>query len=224
MAIRGLAYAVSMVASWPLPLNAPTLAAGPGVLVSEKLAEVVAPLALAVILKTPAVRFAVNDGEFTWPVAFLENFPADQLKLVQTQAKTLVKYAEKGNKIDINVLKDMRNEVDKIRDQLFKMVNEIPTTQYLEAKRFLNDFDDARQALERGEALTQVNFQKWCAGGKNLQQLVDYMIANGMKFTPATLGDEFAYRSAYSGMVAMDVALNTQAGGAIPETSEPKEN
>ena len=79
-------------------------------------------------------------------------------------------------------------------------------------------------ALERGEATTQASFQKWAAGGKNLQQLVDYMIANGLKFTPATIGDEFAYRSAYSGMVALDVALNTLAGSSAPEQApEAKE-
>ena len=66
------------------------------------------------------------------------------------------------------VFKDMRAEVDHIREQLFKKINEIPTSQYLEGKRFVNDFDDARLALERGEALTQVNYQKWAGGGKNL--------------------------------------------------------
>jgi hypothetical protein len=165
-----------------------------------------------------------NGGEFTWPVALQEHFSAEQLKLIENQAKTLVKNSAKG-KLDVNVLKDMRTEVDKIRDQLSRKVNEVPTTQYLEAKRFLNDFDDARQALERGETMTHVNFQKWAAGGKNLQQLVDYMVSNGLKFTPATQGDEFAYRAAYSGLVALDVAHNHQ-GGYVEQQQpmEQKEN
>jgi hypothetical protein len=111
-----------------------------------------------------------------------------------------------------------------VRDQLIRRVNEVPTTQYLEAKRFLIDFDDSRQALARGEAITQVQFQKWASGGKNLQQLVEYMVSNGLKFTPATQGDEGAYRAAYSGMVAFDVALNTMLGGGVTEQpSESKE-
>jgi hypothetical protein len=165
-----------------------------------------------------------NGGEFTWPVALQELFTPEQLRLIANQAKALVSGAEKG-KVDINVLKDMRVEVDKVRHQLFKKLNEIPTTQYLDAVRFLNDFEDARVALERGEALTQVNFQKWAAGGKDLQKLVDYMVSNGLRFTPATQGDEFAYRAVYSGMAAMDVALNGLSGSmpseAPPETKEP---
>jgi hypothetical protein len=164
-----------------------------------------------------------NGGEFTWPVVFQEYFPADQLRLIESQARTLVKNADKG-KVDPNVLKDMRTELDRIREQLLKKINEIPTTQYLEAVRFLNDFGEARLALERGEAMTQINFQKWIAGGKNLQQLVDYMIVGGLRFTTATQGDEFAYRAVYSGMVALDVALNTTAGGSVSESAEPKDN
>ncbi len=163
-----------------------------------------------------------NHGEFTWPVVFQENFQADQLHLIESQAKTLVKNAEKG-KLDANLLKDMRDQIDKVRDQLFKKVNEIPTTQYLDAKRFLNDFDDARVALERGEAMTQVDFQKWSGGGKNLQQLVDYMVSGGLRFTTATQGDEFAYRSVYSGMAALDVALNSQMGNMPAELPETKD-
>jgi hypothetical protein len=79
-----------------------------------------------------------------------------------------------------------------------------------------------RKSLERGEAMTLVNFQKWINGGKTLQQLVDYMVANGLRFTPATQGDEGAYRAVYTGMAQLDIALNTMFGSAPIETAEPK--
>jgi len=165
-----------------------------------------------------------NGGQFTWPVVFQEYFPADQLRLIENQAKILVKSADQG-KLDVNVLKDMRNEIDKLSDQVRKKVDDIPTTQLLDAKRFLGDLDAARLALERGEAMTQVNFQKWAAGGRNLQQLVDYMITGGLVFAGSTQGDEFAYRAVYSGMVALDVALNAQTTGSLlTEEGQPKEN
>jgi hypothetical protein len=71
-------------------------------------------------------------------------------------------------------------------------------------------------SLERGEALTQRNLQKWAAGGKNLHELVDYMIGNGLKVAAATPGDEFAYRVVHSGMVALNVAVNTLVGSGLP--------
>ena len=166
-----------------------------------------------------------NGGDFSWPVVFQEYFPPEQLRLIENQAKTLVKNADKAKLLDVNVLKDMRNELDKVREQLFKKINEVPTNQYLEGTRFLNDFHNARLALENGEALTQAGYLKWAVGGKDLQQLVDYMIANGLRFTGSTQGDEFAYRAIYSGMAAMDVALNGLYGSAVPENAvETKEN
>jgi hypothetical protein len=189
----------------------------------KKSSGVVDPLALSaemlghlnVTKNSTSLGILRNGGDITWPVVFQEYFPADQLRDVAAQAKVLVKNAEKG-KIDANVLKDLRIELDKMRDQLVKKLNEIPTSQYLDAKRFLNDFDEARIALERGEAMTQVQYQKWATGGKSLPQLVDYMIDNGLRFTTSTQGDEFAYRAVYSGMAAMDVALNSLAGSTGP--------
>jgi ribosomal protein L20 len=164
-----------------------------------------------------------NGGEFVWPTVFEENFPAKQLRLIENQSKTLVKNAEQG-KLDVNALKDMRNEINKLRELLVKKVNEVSTTQYLEGKRFLNAFDEARLSLDRGEALTQVSFQKWINGGKTLQQLVDYMVANGLRFTTATQGDEAAYRAVYTGMAQLDIALNTMFGSSGPtESTEPKD-
>jgi hypothetical protein len=161
-----------------------------------------------------------DDGKFTWPVGIQDMFPPEQLKIIENQAYVLVKGAANG-KVDGNVLKEMSRELARIRDQLFKKVNEMPTTQYLEAKRFLNDFDDARIAVERGEAPTQLNYQKWAAGGKTLQQLVDYMVSNGLKFAPAIQGDEAAYRAVHSGMAALDVAMNTQLDQ--PMTTDSKQ-
>lgn len=166
-----------------------------------------------------------NNGKFEWPGGLKELLTAEQIRAVEVQAETAVKSASKG-KVDVNVLRDLRTELERVRDVLSKKVNDLPTTQYLEAKRFLNDFESARAALERGEALTQANFSKWAGeapvGGRTLQQLVDYMTAGGLKFATATPGDEFAYRAVHSGMAALDVALNAQlaVGGEQPHNPD----
>ncbi len=167
-----------------------------------------------------------NGGQFMWPVVLQENFPAEQLRLIENQARILVKNADQS-KIDVNVVREMRNEIDKMQDQLQKKISDIPPTQMVEAKRFLRDMDSARQALERGEAMTQVNFQKWSSGGKTLQQLADYMVNGGLVFAPSSPGDEFAYRAVYSGLVALDVGFTAQSptpGYAQTEDGQPKQD
>jgi hypothetical protein len=71
VATKGAPKAVLIAALCPDPLVTVTLAAGPAVLVNEKLAEV-APVALATTLYgPPAVAFAVNVAEVATPLAFV---------------------------------------------------------------------------------------------------------------------------------------------------------
>ena len=71
VATKGAANAVLIAVLCPDPLVTTTLAAGPTVFVSEKLAEV-EPVALATTLYgPPAVAFAVNVAEVATPLAFV---------------------------------------------------------------------------------------------------------------------------------------------------------
>jgi hypothetical protein len=165
-----------------------------------------------------------NDGRINWPIGLQEVLSPEQRKTLDTQAQALVQGAAKG-KVDANVLRDFGNEIDRTYDSLLKKVNDLGP-HYLEAKRFLSDLKDARRALEKGEAQNQLAFMKWISsgGGKSVQDVVDYMISKGLRFAPATMQDEAAYRAFFSALVAYDVALNAQAGTAesSPETTPPR--
>ncbi len=160
-----------------------------------------------------------NDGRVSWPLSVQEVLTAEQMKTLEVQAQALVQGAVKG-KIDPNVFRDFGAELDRIYDNVVKRVNELAGPQYLETKRFLNDLKDARTALDKGEAQRQWQYQKFVAGGKSIQDVVDFMITKGLTFAPATAQDEAAYRAFYSAMVAFDVALNSQ----VPPPGEQKEN
>ena len=163
-----------------------------------------------------------DDGKIKWSVAVLETVPAEQLKTLETQARALMQGALNGN-MDANVFRDFGLELDRTYDNLVKRVNDIAGPQYLEAKRFLADLKDARTALGKGEAQRQAEYQKFVKGGKNVQDVVDFLISKGWQFAPATAQDDAAYRAFYSAFVVFDVALNTQGSGA-PPPPEPKES
>ena len=64
---------------------------------------------------------------------------------------------------------------------------------------FLNSFDSTRLAAikEGGTKRCNIDFHKEFAGeGKTIQDLVDYMGKNGLRFAPAVSGDEDAYQGA----------------------------
>jgi hypothetical protein len=151
-----------------------------------------------------------DDGRITWPAAL--PLTVNQRKELDEQIKGLVKDAYKG-KLDANVLKDVRNEIGRIREDLLKKVNDIPSNQYMDAKRFLQEFDQASIALERGEAPIQAKFQRFIEGGRSAQEVADYMIKEGLRFGPASTDDEAAYRAVHTAMATYDIAMNAQFGG-----------
>lgn len=152
----------------------------------------------------------LRDGKVNWPTTIADLMNANQQKALTTQLQDLVKQGFRGERIDTNVLKDVRNEIDKLREDLVKRVNDVPTGQYLDAKRFLQELSESTLALERGEAQIQANYLRFIENGKSVQDVVDYLVQNGLKVGPATAADEAAYRAVHSALANYDVAMNAQ--------------
>ncbi|MBI2804443.1 MAG: hypothetical protein HYX68_05590 [Planctomycetes bacterium] len=152
-----------------------------------------------------------DDGKLTWPVALQERMTVTQRKALDGQIQRLVTEATKG-RLDATALKDIRAEVDKLREELVKKANEVPSTQYTDAKRFLQEFHEATVALERGEAPVQADFQRYIESGKSIQEIAKYMVTRGLRFASATAADEAAYRAIHSALATYNIALNAQVG------------
>jgi hypothetical protein len=151
-----------------------------------------------------------NEGRFTWPTALRDLAPAAEQKEMEVQAQAVVSQAANG-KVDNNLLAELKTNVGKLRTQLIAKGNDIPTAQYIDGRRFLNNFEDALLALEKGDAVEYFNFQKFISGGKSVQAVASYMIDRGLRFAPAVLnGDDAAYQAMLTALAAYDVAISAQ--------------
>jgi hypothetical protein len=83
-------------------------------------------------------------------------------------------------------------------------------TQYVDARRFLNQLEDALTALQQPDVQNFFN-GRWAAKGKTVGDLVKYMADNGLRFAPATQGDEAAYRMLQQRLAAYNMALEQLA-------------
>jgi hypothetical protein len=152
----------------------------------------------------------LRNDKINWPLALTDILNQDQRSKMALQAKALVNDAAK-NKLDANVFRELSNEVSKTREQLLRKVNDMPSDQYMEAKRFLNELDNSLRAVQDGEFRVQSDFDNFIGGkARTMQEVVDYMVANGLRFAPAPQGSEAAYRALYSALVNYDVSLNSQ--------------
>ena len=90
------------------------------------------------------------------------------------------------NKANNDTLIKISKLVDDYRSILIRRINEIPTTDYMEAKRYLNDFDDAVLALQNNEWPNYMEYQKFIekgnGAGRTVQDLAKFLTESGYYF------------------------------------------
>jgi hypothetical protein len=153
-----------------------------------------------------------DNGRFAWPSVFDEKNVASEKEKKDIELHAQELYQQSINaKIDKNTLKDLRTGLQHLRESLNKNINQVPMQGYTEGLRFLNSFDAAVLALERGDAPLNLDFQqKFAKGGKTVQELVDYMKRNGLQFTPASPGEERAYTAVQAALAANSLIVSSQ--------------
>ena len=153
-----------------------------------------------------------DNGKVVWPSAVQGLMSVNQRQDMDKKLMTLVRNAN-IDQVNKDALTDVRNEIDRLREDLVKKINDVPTMQYIEGKRFLQELEDATRAVDKREAINQQKFQRFIEGGKqgrSIQEVVEYMGENGLQFAPATSADEASYRAAHQAMATFDLAMNSQ--------------
>jgi hypothetical protein len=153
-------------------------------------------------------------GRFSWPPALGDLLSKEEREEIERAASQAIEKAANGADPG-NLVPNLQTALAKAREVLLQKVNEIPTTQYIQAKRFLNDFDAAALALsQKDNAIKYFQFQNWATGGKTVQEVVEYMTKEGLEFAPAVQGDESAYQALNSALQAYNIAFNNQFAAA----------
>jgi hypothetical protein len=163
----------------------------------------------------------LRDGpKLQWPTALLDLVSPEVRGAIERQTETVLANALQGN-VDKVMLDDLNSRMTDIRNQLRKVIGDIPSSRYLDADRFLTEFQEARLGIGEGQAQTQARFLQYIKGGRTMQEIVDYMITNGLRFAPASFSDEAAYRALHTALIAFDMALNAEAPRTAAERKEP---
>ena len=104
---------------------------------------------------------------------------------------------------DRATVKDLEADYQALSKDLDAGVGDLSPSQYIEARRFLNDIHSAIRGLSDPKAAT------YAPRGKTVAELVDYMIKNGLKFAPASGRDDYrAYNSLYYDLRAFENSLS----------------
>jgi len=108
------------------------------------------------------------------------------------------------------LLKDIRGDFKALNDKLNESADELSPSQYIEARRFLNQLSAAIKALSDPKVANYFN-NTWNARGSNVAELVSHMTKQGLTFAPAAPGDEAAYRAVYDALRTFEAGLPGRA-------------
>jgi hypothetical protein len=146
-----------------------------------------------------------------WPAA-LRNLPPEETTAeLRDQIDGLLHEAlgqAANGRLQPALLQELSRAVIQLGKLLTDHVQDVPTTRYIEARRFLSDLDDAIKILRQPDAADYLN-GKYTAKGRTVQQLIQYMTEHGLRFAPAVPGDEPAYTALHEALARYDTAVKS---------------
>ncbi len=147
-----------------------------------------------------------NSGQLTWPPILLSPELRTERELINTLVPVVIEQARHGQ---VNDLPRLVAEVSKLRQKLNLRIADFPSTEYVRAKRFLTQMDDAIKILQQPDAGNYFN-RFYAARGNTVAELVRYMSQLDMRFAPAVDGDAPAYHSLHRILADYDRAAHAQ--------------
>jgi hypothetical protein len=151
-------------------------------------------------------------GPLAWPLPLQAAAYQDEVRRLNQRAAEAVKLVQNAGQVDPGTLNDMKEDVRRLRSKVSAHIDDLTPSQSIEANRFLNQLDDGVKGLAQPDVASYFT-DKFAAKGKTVPELVQYMAQKGLKFAPATGGDEAAYSALYNYLVGYSLQTSAAPAG-----------
>jgi hypothetical protein len=159
-------------------------------------------------------NFFPPDGTLQWPVVLQDDRFNARRKQVSDLVAQLVKQAEKGQ-IQGKTYKQLKAELDGFRADIKAAIDDMTPTENVQARRYVDQVTQAARMFEDPNVASFFNGQ-YKPQGQTVGELVAYMTQKGLRFAPASPGNEQYYNALYQGIVQYDSGLMQLAYGGAP--------
>jgi hypothetical protein len=159
-----------------------------------------------------SVGILKDEGKLLWPLSLDGADFAEARKRVSRDLPEVVRQVKFNNPVDAATLKDLRADLRRLNEALARNAENLSPSQYIEARRYLSYLDDAFKALQDPNVAHYFT-RKWNAQGKTVAELVKHMSDEGLRFAPATPGDEAAYQALHRALTSYDAGLGQLTAG-----------
>jgi hypothetical protein len=141
-----------------------------------------------------SIALLKKEGRLDWPKTLKGGeYKAEQERLHSLIGAAMTQ-ARKG-KVEARLLEGMTQAQEKLKEKLNEQVADVPPSQYIEARRFLNSLDNLLAALRQGDVGDFIKVAEEARRrGKTVEDLVRFMTEKNLRFGPALPGEETAYQ------------------------------
>jgi hypothetical protein len=166
-----------------------------------------------------------NPQAFDWPLVLEKPEFNRERKQLQDQIPQAVAQLSQYGKVPAAMQNQLRKEVDTLKGKINDMAQDLTPDEFIRGMRFANQLNQSIRDFDNPNAANFYN-GKWEVKADNVSALMDQMISQGLRFAPAAVGSEAAYRSLYNSLISYDSALTAlagpppqQGGGSPPDKS-----
>lgn len=170
-------------------------------------------------VSTASIGPLKSGGKLSWPVLLKNSYYKEDRDRMNELAPKVLREAADGN-LEPDTINGMTESINNLYALLKSQIRDVPSNQYIAAKRYVNELNDAVKVLQSDEASKFVT-RSLSAKGNSVGELVDNMTKQGLKFAAATSGDQTAYTALHSAMVQYDMGL-TQMVATMPRNSNQR--
>jgi hypothetical protein len=161
-----------------------------------------------------------NGGKLTWPGSLQDTRFDDVRERFSSKFKFAVgQLKSREDAVDPAAVKDLRSYLKTLNNLLSSGHEDLSPSQYIEARKYLNQLAEAVKALDDPRVANYFN-ESWRATGSTVAELIKNMNDKGLKFAPATPGEEAPYDALYQ---ALRVFENGVQVAATPPPPPPPE-
>ena len=146
-----------------------------------------------------------SDRRLRWPLPLQDDrFQTSRDKITMLSAIAARSVAE-DNPND-KAIRDLLAAIAALKDEVTAATQDQSPSDNIRSMRYVKELREGAQTMTDPNAANFLN-GKWAANGDTVGQLVDFMSRKGLRFAPATDGDEPYYTALYRSVLSYDSSI-----------------
>jgi hypothetical protein len=141
-------------------------------------------------------------GKLSWPFILRQPMFNANRAAIEKPLTAAVRQAPSGE-VDVTTLNNLDAALNQFQTDVDAKIADLTPDQYVQASRYLRELRGSFNVLKQSDVAKYFS-PTATAQGNNVAELVAHMTNNGLRFAPATSGDETYYTALHSALVAYD--------------------